>query len=318
MRIEVLNISKYRTSARVGDDVPVVLPGALIGVCDGATDPRGTAVDGIGTGRLAALTVASAAAELAIDPDSRDMPAADLLGHLAGALARRTAPLNLEIPPSTTLALVFDCGDRWRFLTLGDTGIRINGTEVLRTDKLIDDVSTHARIAVFRHLAGEGPATDATEAATRRAILLGLDNAVAEGVIAGDVAENVIDATVRALKLDDHRAPVTRFLRGGIKTQFEFSNDPDSPLGFDTMNGNTPRRGDYVDVSRPKAQVQSIEIFSDGYPAIPDAVSLEAWEAVFAKAEAEDVHKIGAYATVKGSTTDEFFDDRTVIVVDRL
>lgn len=318
MRLELLNVSKYRTSSRVGDDVPVILPGAVIGICDGATDPRGTVVDGMGTGRLAALTIAAAASDLVRDPAGHALPGADILVRFSEALARKSAPLDLPIPPSTTFALVFDCGDRWRFMALGDTGFRINGTEVIHNEKLIDAISTHARVAVFKHLAKNSAANDTTEAAARKAILLGFDNAVSEGIIPRDVADTIIDSAVRTLDLEDHRALVVGFLSGGIKTQYTFGNDPDSPLGFDTLNGVLPRRGEMVDFYRPKDQVQSFEVFTDGYPAIPDEVSVDAWEAAFARAEAEDVHKIGAYATVKGSTEAEFFDDRTVVVVDRL
>ncbi len=318
MKIEVLNISKYRTTRQVGDDVPVVLPGAVFAICDGATDPRGTVVDGVGAGRLAALTVAAAVVELASDPAARDLPAEEIIARLARQLARRTAPLGLPIPPSTTLAMALDCGDRWRFLALGDTGIRLNGTEVHRYDKPIDDISTHARVAIFRRLAAAGAAPARNEVATRRAILLGLDNAVAEGVLTPEAVRETIDAVVRDLGFGRHRALVETFLRGGIQTQYRFSNDPDSPLGFDTLNGGQPRRGELLDLTRPKAEVKSIEIFTDGYPDIPDTVSAAAWEAAFQRAEAEDIHKIGRFATVKGTTEAEFFDDRTVIVLDGL
>lgn len=318
MRIEVLSNSKYRNTAQVGDDVPVILPGAVIGICDGATDPCGTIVDGAGTGRLAALTVAAAVSQLAIDRAGRDLPGAEIIARLSEALASKTAALNLPVPPSTTIAMAFDCGERWRFIALGDTGIRINGTEVILSEKLIDAISTHARVAVFKALADAAPATDVTEAAARRAILLGFDNAVVEGIISRKVADSIIDNTVATLSLEEHRALVTDFISGGIKTQFQYSNDPESPLGFDTLNGRLPRRGELVDFTRPKDQVRSIEIFTDGYPDIPTVASVEAWETAFERAEAEDPHKIGKFATVKGSTEAEHFDDRTVIVVDRL
>ncbi|TNF19000.1 MAG: hypothetical protein EP318_16155 [Rhodobacteraceae bacterium] len=318
MRLEVLNVSKYRTSARLGDDVPIVLPGAAFGICDGATDARGTVVDGIGAGRLAALTVAAAVTDLAMTPGGRALPGAALLARISERLARRTAPLGLAIPPSTTLAVVFDCGADWRFLAVGDTGMRINGHELLCLDKPVDDISTHARVAIFRTLADTGLAPDATEAAARRAILLGLDLAVEEGVLSRAVAQRIIDATVQATRFEAHRGIVEGFLRGGIKTQHRFGNDPESPLGFDTLNGRLPRRGELIDLTRPKSAVQSIEIFTDGYPQVPATVSVAAWEDAFAQAEAEDVHKIGRYATVKGSTAAEFFDDRTVIVLDGL
>jgi hypothetical protein len=318
MKIEILNVSKFHTPGRVGDDVPVVLPGVLYGVFDGATDPRGTMVGDIGAGRLAALAVAAAASQLAMTPANRRLAGTEIIAHLSAALADATAPLNLPIPPSTTVAMALDCDDHWRFLALGDTGIRLNGTELVRHEKLIDAVSTTARVAVFRLLAGSTPATDATERAARRSILMGFDTAVTEGVLDACDAGRIIRETTSALGLADHGDLVAAFLSGGIKTQYRLSNDPDGPLGFDTLNGTLPRRGELVEFSRPKTEVRSIEIFSDGYPSIPPEVSAAAWESAFHQAEHEDPHKIGRFATVKGSTRDEVFDDRTVVVLSGL
>ena len=68
MRIELLNQSKYRHGGRPGDDVPLVMPGMVFGVFDGATDARGTMIGGMAAGRLAALTVSAEMAALAFDP----------------------------------------------------------------------------------------------------------------------------------------------------------------------------------------------------------------------------------------------------------
>ena len=59
MRIELVTQPKYRDNARLGDDVVLLLPGAVAAVFDGATDPKGTIVNGSGAGRFAAQCVAS-------------------------------------------------------------------------------------------------------------------------------------------------------------------------------------------------------------------------------------------------------------------
>ncbi|WP_112322532.1 hypothetical protein [Oceanibium sediminis] len=317
MKTEVLNVSKFRDGLRPGDDVPVVAPGVLYGVFDGATDPRGTIVDGIGAGRLAALTVSQAMLRLALEPGTRRLSGGEIIARLAEALKAHTAELNLPIPPSTTLAFALDCGETWRFLALGDSGIRVNGTDLIHREKIIDSISTHARVAVFKHLrARDGDADlDRIERMTRRAILLGLDNAVAEATLDTETAQTVIDTTLSAISIPELTPEITDFLRGGIQVQYHFANRTDTPLGFDTMNGDLPTRGELLEVTLPKSQVQSIEIFSDGYPDHPEGVSVAAWEAAFHGAEETDFHKIGHFATVKGSTSDEYFDDRTVVIV---
>ena len=82
MRTEVFNRSKYRDGSAPGDDVPLVIPGAVYGVFDGATDPRGTLVDGMAAGRLAALSVATELATLAIDASAKSMPGKDIIRHV--------------------------------------------------------------------------------------------------------------------------------------------------------------------------------------------------------------------------------------------
>ncbi len=64
-----------------------------------------------------------------------------------GALNDRTRSST-----GTTAAIVEDAGDCLHFLMVGDSGIRINGTELLWTYKDIDLIYTAGRVAVFRQL----------------------------------------------------------------------------------------------------------------------------------------------------------------------
>lgn len=315
MKIEVASFSKYRDGLRPGDDVPLVLPGHVVGVFDGATDAEGTMIGGVGAGRFAALSVAAATARLALTSDGRQLGTADLIGALSAALARDVQPGSCRIPPSTTLAFALDCGDDWRFVLLGDSGIRLNGTEVLRSTKLIDDVSTGARVRLFHHIRSRDDDLDRVEMAARRAIFLGLDQAVEEGVLDAGRAAGIMEETAEAAGLSDRLDLVRDFLRGGIRTQHRFANVEGHPLGFGTMNGTASDLRDVIDLSRPKSSITSIEIFTDGYPTLPDVPSASAWEQCFAASEAEDYHMIGPFATVKGSTSSEFHDDRTVVIV---
>ncbi len=318
MKIEIASHSKYRAPGRLGDDVFLALPGGVFGVFDGATDARGTLINGLAAGRFAALTVSGASAALLADQAARELPADDIIAHLSAALARRTNTLDLPIPPSTTLALCIEIGANWRFIALGDSGFRLNGQEVLCTNKIIDDVSTHARVALFAHLQSRLSDPDAVEIASRQGIFLGFDKAVVDGVLPERLARQIIRDTIAATGLSAHADVVRTFLSGGICTQHRYANASDNALCFDTMNGTAPVLGQMIDETRPKEAIQSIEIFSDGYPDVPAQVSTAAWEAAFAKAEAVDFHKIGRFATVKGSTTTEYFDDRTVIVMSGL
>lgn len=76
-----------------------------------------------------------------------------------------------------------------------------------------------------------------------------------------------------------------------------------------------PQLQQLQEFERDKRDITSIEIFSDGYPSLPAVPSVAAWEAAFRSAETEDFSKIGRYAAVKGSTTTQFHDDRSVVIL---
>jgi hypothetical protein len=97
--------------------------------------------------------------------------------------------------------------------------------------------------------------------------------------------------------------------------QYRFANEVGNSLCYDVLADGTPQIGDWVDVWRPKEDVQTIEVFSDGYAKLPDNPTVAAWEAAFEETDRQDFHRISEYATVKGGTENEFFDDRTVVII---
>jgi hypothetical protein len=69
-----------------------------------------------------------------------------------------------------------------------------------------------------------------------------------------------------------------------------------------------------TDVLLSKNDVTSIEIFSDGYVSIPTSgIRVGDWEKEFERVETVDFHKTGAFPAVKGSTSVESCDDRTIL-----
>ncbi|SDK87513.1 hypothetical protein [Aliiruegeria lutimaris] len=315
MRTELFSRSKYRDEADPGDDVPLLIPGRVYGVFDGATDPRGTRVNGVTTGRLAALAVAAEVAALAQEPGVDAMDGREIIRRLEAVLRREFDDTDLPIPPSTTAAFVLDCGENWRFLLLGDTGLRLNATEVFRDSKLIDTVATIARVAAFKALRNRIEDAHETELGARTCILLGFDNAVEKGLLSGTEVSNIIDLVLRKTDLFAHAEIVRAFLWGGIQTQHRFGNAEGNPLCFDTLNGTESKLTELLDVTRSKSDVASIELFTDGYEALADQPTVESWEASFAKTEADDFHRVDRFANVKGSTSTQWFDDRSVIVL---
>ena len=142
MQITSFSRSKYRDFDALGDDITLLLPG-LYGVFDGATDPTKTIIDGITSGRFAAVTCAQSVCQLW--SEKKLHPTDELLhqvnAELEKALLVKIAEGQLRAegkPPSTTMALAWEIGEEIGFFLIGDSGVKINGQEGIVLRKQID------------------------------------------------------------------------------------------------------------------------------------------------------------------------------------
>ncbi|TRA87327.1 hypothetical protein EXN24_18320 [Rhizobium rhizogenes] len=313
MNIASFSQSKYKNAATPGDDVALIIPGRVLAVFDGATDPTGASYGGLSSGRIAALAAANAVAKMGLDGTLETIAAPKLFQNISDILKQEAERINARHPPSTTLAIVADLGDSFRLLLAGDSGVRINGSRLLQHAKLIDKVSTSARILVFKQLFAALRDGDAAEARTRATIFSGLRSAVENGIMTAQEAENVVIAAARMSGLESDIEAVEEFLMGGIRVQPQFANRQGHVLGYASVNGGTVIEEGTVDLSIAKDTLVSLEIFSDGYLSLPAGTDIADWEAEFDRVETADFHKINEYPSVKGSTSSEFSDDRTVV-----
>lgn len=315
MNIEVFSHSKYKTSSKPGDDMLLVIPDKVYAVFDGATDPTGASYNGESSGRFAARIAAQTIASLTMAGDVSALTVAEVLASVSDAVSAEAIRMQASHPPSTTAAVVFDLGDQYRVMMGGDTGIRINGTEVHQYHKRIDAVSTAARVSIFTTLLGRGMPGDEAEMTTRLIIFGGVADAVSKGILSQAEAEASIAAAAVAAGLQEQPDIAREFVMGGIRTQQGYANRSDHVLGFASLNGKDMIMDGIADFTVPKAGVQSLEIFSDGYLTQPAGVTVADWEREFARVESLDFHKNGAYPAVKGSTSLEFCDDRTIVTI---
>ena len=107
-------------------------------------------------------------------------------------------------------------------------------------------------------------------------------------------------------------APLADLGTGG---QYSYCNRAGHSLGYAVLDGTHTQGPDVLSLSRRKCEVHSIELFTDGYMSCPVGTSVRDWEDEFFRVEAQDFHKCGAFAGVKGSTSTQFSDDRTVLTV---
>ncbi len=319
MNIESFSASKYRDLSQQGDDVLVVLPQCLYAVFDGATDTAGVMVQGESPGRLAARQAALAMGRYATEPGHVPAPAQALMLAMNRSIAHGLAAAGAgPVRAGTTAAIVEDAGDCLHFLIVGDSGIRINGTELLLMHKDIDLIYTTGRVAVFRHLQARGWVGDALEQQTRQLVFKGLAGCDPQLLSAPDVAQLLAQAQAAcAPRLQpDAIAQVPQLLLAGIAGgQYGYCNRTDHSLGYAVLDGTHTHGPNVLSLSRRKSEVRSIELFTDGYMSCPAGTSVRDWEAEFFRVEAEDFHKCGAFAGVKGSTSTQFSDDRSVLTV---
>ncbi|MES0882576.1 hypothetical protein [Roseibium sp. SCP14] len=312
MQISSLTYSRDRTGRQAGDDSLLILPG-ICGVFDGASS--GATGSGISPGQAASRAAASVLGEFAATRTMTDIPAAEVFSAIRERICRTEKLLGNSFRASTTMAVAFFGAETVRLLVVGDSGIRMNGDQIYRRLKPVDDLSTTARIEVFNLLKSSGNSADEVEAQTRRISFQGLDCGVSESVLTETDATQI--CSLVSERYADIVAPqqTEAFLRTGIRCQYMYANRPDHPLGYSSLNCDPILMDDVIDVSKPIAEVETLEFFTDGYFDIPEGVSVSAWEKAFDASEAIDFHKTKSFPSVKGSTSKEFADDRSVIVV---
>jgi len=314
MNFDLFSRSKYRANDKSGDDVALVLPGVCFGVLDGATDVEGRNLNGIPYGRAASMAASQILTEILLPYRNREKDAKTLLEDLCTSYERVFEDYDLDQLPATTVAIAIDCDTNWRFLSLGDSGIRINGERVLKHEKLIDSISTEVRVSIFKILAEKFDDPDQHELMTRQAIFLGLAEARSRGLLSEDIVERLIEETIENFKLSSISEIVRDFLLLGIRQQHQFSNSDENKLCYDIVSSRKPVLGQWVEEIVSKKEVKTIEIFSDGYASYPEEVSIVAWEKEFIRCDKVDFSRIDEFTAVKGGTSSEFFDDRTLIV----
>lgn len=328
MRIEAFSEGKDLDAPHANEDQFLVLPGRGYAVIDGVTDISGRLYGGIRTGRLASTTVQQAVAQFLADPAEHEVRPDRLIAHVSAALrdalerhgASEAAPTDPARRFAATLALAADLGGAFRFVLIGDSGVRLNGAEIAIVDSGLDLVTAMLRRQAFRLVAAAGGSAEDCRRVGRACAFHGGARLHADMRPWIDEAKR---AELYRLSLEEcrRRLPgvpdddLRRLLDAGIAGQGWFQNNTTSPLSYAVLDGFDVPMALVRAFDRPRAEVESIELFTDGYfkPGATPAVA--SWEEAFAEVERVDPEKIDLYPSVKGSAGRMRTDDRTVVVV---
>jgi hypothetical protein len=244
-----------------------------------------------------------------------------LVERIAAAIRAEYAQLGIERDAAAdphsrfgaTLALALAVPGGWRFYRIGDSGIRLDGTETLLEESALDPVYSLFRAAFWRRLAASGLPTDEVDHRARLRLVEGVRAATDDAELARAAREEATDeAVVRFPVLD--AGEVRELLDRGLACQSDHRGGP-GPLGYGSLDGwPIPERFIHVD-DRPAETVRSIELFTDGYYGVAPGCTLAAWEHWIARVEREDPHRIGSFASTKGARPGHNADDRSLVIV---
>ncbi|WDR02701.1 hypothetical protein PSQ19_00180 [Devosia algicola] len=240
-------------------------------------------------------------------------------GYVAhGALAAVEADWKLRGGCTVMAALLL--GTQLEVVAVGDSGIRINGTDILQVLKPLDDVTAILRRETWHYFEAQGLAPEACDSHATSMTWQGTRNQP-EG--SPTAAQTIVDAIERrALAACREHLPevpdteILLLIQHGISHgQGKFQNVTEPVLGYGGIDGfAVPQR--FVETrSYTLADIDTIELFSDGYFKPGAGFGVAAWEAAFDEVEAEDVHKIGRYMSTKGTTATQLTDDRSYLGV---
>jgi hypothetical protein len=325
MLIEAFSEAKDPSAPQANEDRVVILPGRAYAVIDGVTDRLGTRYAGMLSGQYAAVTIQSALEQaLSASAAPGDGPA--LIRTLTGAIRnayeangifeRVQADWNLRLAAALALALIRE--DTIEIILVGDSGVRLNGDRVLRVEKDLDLITSTLRRIAWPVIGKRIRDSMLQEQVSRRVTWHGtrqpyedLADALTQDELA-EIEARAIDANITALP-HVPACEVERLVRGGILHQGRYQNDPSTVLGYAVLDGFDVPDG-LVHIERvPRRDIETIEIFSDGYFKLGTEFGVSSWEKAFAEAEREDPAKVLLYPSPKGSTATTWADDRTYL-----
>jgi len=334
MHIEAFSESRAPTQPELNEDALVVLPGRAYAVIDGVSDRDGTRYDGMLAGRYAAQLVAGTLERLcaggAVPPEAETVvprltETIQLAYHQFGRVEAARQDWGGRL--CCTLALALVDARQVRLVLVGDSGVRVNGTDILQMTKDLDRITATLRSHAWHRAAARGADPVVRDQVARQVTWHGTaqDPAPLAPLLgAADLAEIGAAAAAECTEALPHvpRADMLHLLRHGIVAgQGVFQNSTDTVLGYGCLDGFEVPRTLMRIATMDRGSVRTLELFTDGYFRPGAGFGIAAWEAAFAQVEAEDPAKVGVHRSTKGSipgtgsAAGRWADDRTYVGV---
>jgi hypothetical protein len=333
MHLEAFSQGKWFGDPDANEDSFVAVPGGGYAVIDGVTDRNGTRYAGMLSGRFASRIVKAATERLLVELEAPHHdgglayqgPRA-FIDYLTAALYRAyaregalpAAAANWKIRGGCTIVAALHVGQTLEIIAVGDSGIRVNGSDLTWVLKPLDDVTSILRREAWHYFAERGLPAERVEALAGFVTWRGTRHQQPGEESADPAAIEEIErragAAARAHLPDAPEAELALLIQNGIEHgQGEFQNVTDKVLGYGGLDGFAVPDRFIEHRSYALADVETLELFSDGYFEPARGFGVAAWEASFRAVEAADPHKIGDYLSTKGTTSLALTDDRTYL-----
>jgi hypothetical protein len=332
--LEAFTLGKKIGQPAANEDSLVVMPGRGYAVIDGVTARNETRYGTMLPGQFASRTAQKATELYILAQGDPGRPDAQFTGpmHFVSWLtaAMRDAYVahgrldevtgDWRRRGSCTVMAALIVGDQLQVIGVGDSGARINGTEIFQVLKPLDDVTAILRREAWQYFGERGASTAESERNAGLMTWQGTRNQPPGGTTADPAViaeiENRALAAVRAHLPAAPEAELLKLIQHGISNgQGDFQNVTEPYFAYGGIDGfEVPSR--HVETRTYKlADIETIELFSDGYFKPGAAFGVASWEAAHSEVEAEDPHKIGRYMSTKGTTSTMLTDDRTYLGV---
>ena len=335
MLIEAFSQGKKFGQPEANEDSFVAILGAGFAVIDGVTDRNGTRYAGMLSGQFASRIVKRATERFLIEQQAPKRPGGlgyagprAFIDYLSSALnaayqqegALAAVEADWKIRAGCTIVAALQIGDRLEIIAVGDSGIRMNGDDLLWVLKPLDDVTAILRREAWRYFEAKGLSSRRADELAGFLTWRGTQHQVAPNESADPaVIAEIERRALAACKMHLPDAPESELMlliQHGIEHgQGEFQNVTDKVLGYGGLDGfAVPDR--YIEHrSYALAEIDTLELFSDGYFEPGKGFGVAKWEESFRAVEAADPHKIDRYISTKGTTELALTDDRTYLGV---
>lgn len=281
MHVEAVTIGKHKAHPELNEDTFVATP-STFAVIDGSAPRLPLKWEGVSSAQFATIVLKEVLETTPPTLNGVELVAV-MTKRLNEQIDRIGAGEIVKETPEARPAALFTAarilGDKLIITAVGDITCRINGKVVHHDAILTEELMIKKRIKAMKKAASENP----------------------------NISEDELKKLGKAAIEDD------------LKTQVKnYFNNGESELGLGIVDGN-PVPDKFVKTYEfDLSDIDTLELFSDGYYAVPTEPSIEAFEEAFLLSEQEDPLRWDKYPAVKVPNAQQYSDDRTVLIAKAL